>query len=184
MARRFRRHGPAGRDRFPGRVASGVLTLVALVTVVAIWGVKPTRLVQGWSVPLIDQSPNPEAAKLANAEGRRYFDAGDFTRAAQRFGVASRALPGVAEYHNNYGWALFRAGHLNGAQRELEKAIRIDSTRAIAHANLAEVWLARGDTTKGVAAYRRFLEVNTDPQHEQLAIDRLRRISRYFNPTM
>ncbi|MDP9347766.1 MAG: tetratricopeptide repeat protein, partial [Gemmatimonadota bacterium] len=86
------------------------------------------------------------------------------------------AAPGNAYYRNNLGWALFQAGEVEAAGRELAEAIRLDPGRAIAHANLGEVRWARGDAAGAIAAYERFLELNTDPRRERIAREKLRRM--------
>jgi Flp pilus assembly protein TadD len=167
------------------------MVVVGLVAVTAVWGLWPVD--EG--APRVERAqaaPVPEfvfavdarvvsdrfepTADPRNVEGIQYFEAGDFARAAQRFGTAARAMPSSPQFHNNYGWALLYAGQVAGAQRALETAIRLDSLNAIAHANLAEVLLVRGDTANGVAAYRRFLELSADPMQREVAEHRLRQV--------
>lgn len=111
-----------------------------------------------------------------NREGEALFARGNFSAAVERFRRAVRAAPGNAYYRNNLGWALFQAGDLDGAGRELEEMVRIDPRRDIAYANIGEVRWARGDREGAIAAYRRFLELNTDPRRERIATAKLRRM--------
>ncbi|HYW07601.1 MAG TPA: tetratricopeptide repeat protein [Longimicrobium sp.] len=113
------------------------------------------------------------ASGLARAAERR-FEMGDFPGAVAGFRRAVAAAPGNALYRNQLGWALFQSGDLPGAERELVATIRIDPRRAIAHANLGEVRRMRGDTDRGIASYRRFLELNNDGRRERIAREKLR----------
>jgi len=106
-------------------------------------------------------------------EGVERLGRGDQAGAVQRLRDAVRLEPGNAAFRNNLAWALFRAGEVDEAARELEGVLRDDPGRAIAYANLGEVRLAQGDTTAAIAAYRRFLELNADARREGIARRRL-----------
>jgi Flp pilus assembly protein TadD len=84
--------------------------------------------------------------------------------------------PQNAGYRNNLGWALFEAGELNAARRELEQTIQLNPGRDIAYANLGEVKWKQGDRAGAIAAYERFLELNADPRRERIAREKLRRM--------
>jgi hypothetical protein len=114
------------------------------------------------------------SAAALNREGEVLFARGDIAGAAARFRAAVQAAPTSAAYRNNLGWALFQLGDIDGAGRELSETIRLDPRRAIAHANMGEVHRARGDIAAAIAAYERFLELNTDPRREQIARGKLR----------
>ncbi|HJX26357.1 MAG TPA: tetratricopeptide repeat protein, partial [Thermoanaerobaculia bacterium] len=92
------------------------------------------------------------------------------------FRRAVQAAPQSAAYRNNLGWALYLAGDLEGAGRELNETLRLDPRRAIAYANLGEVHAARGDTASAIAGYERFLELNNDARRERIAREKLRRL--------
>ncbi|HET6762099.1 MAG TPA: tetratricopeptide repeat protein, partial [Longimicrobiaceae bacterium] len=90
--------------------------------------------------------------------------------------AAVQAAPGNAAYRNNLAWALFQAGDQEGAAGQLDETLRLDPRRAIAYANLGELRAARGDRAGAVAAYQRFLALNSDPRREQIAREKLRRL--------
>jgi tRNA A-37 threonylcarbamoyl transferase component Bud32 len=115
-------------------------------------------------------------ASRLNREGEALFARNDLPAAVARFRAAVRAAPGNAYYRNNLGWALFRAGEVEEAGRELEETVRLDPRRDIAYANLGEVRAAQGDTAAAIALYERFLELNTSPRREQVAQGKLRRL--------
>ena len=124
-----------------------------------------------------EEAPGRSAGAI-NAEGQRLFERRDYAAAAEHFRLAAEREPGSALYRNNYGWALHRLGRNAAAQRELERAIRLNPRRGIAYANLGEVKAALGDTAAAIAAYERFLQLNTDERREQTAraiLSRLRR---------
>ncbi|HEX8907067.1 MAG TPA: tetratricopeptide repeat protein, partial [Longimicrobiaceae bacterium] len=118
----------------------------------------------------------PAAAVAANREGEALFERGDVEGAVARFRRAVAAAPGNAYYHNNLGWALFQLGRVDEAGRELAQAVRLDPRRDIAYANIGEVERAKGNVQGAIAAYERFLQLNTDPRREQIAREKLRRL--------
>jgi TolA-binding protein len=113
-------------------------------------------------------------APRLNAEGLRALQQGDFSAAVDRFRRATEQSPGSIEYRNNYGWAFFRMGDIQAADREIQQVIRQDPQREIAYANLGEVRLAQGDTAAAIAMYERFLEPNRDPRRRSIAEEKLR----------
>ncbi|HEU4456560.1 MAG TPA: protein kinase [Longimicrobium sp.] len=127
-------------------------------------------------VPAAPAAAGSASASAINARGQSRFERGDIAGAVALFRQAVAAAPRNAFYRNNLGWALLQAGDVDGAGRELEETIRLDPRRAIAHANLGEVHAARGDIAAAIAAYERFLELNTDPRREEIARGKLRRL--------
>jgi Flp pilus assembly protein TadD len=109
-----------------------------------------------------------------NREGEALFERGDMDGAVARFRQAVASAPGNAYYRNNLGWALFQAGQVEDAARELAQAVRLDPRRDIAYANIGEVERARGNTAAAIAAYERFLQLNTDPRRAEIARAKLR----------
>jgi Flp pilus assembly protein TadD len=108
-----------------------------------------------------------------NTEGEGLFERGDVPGAAEAFREAVRMDPGNAGYRNNLAWALFQAGDTEGAAGQIDQVLRLDPNRAIAYANLGEIRRARGDRAGAIAAYRRFLQLNTDPRRERIAQEKL-----------
>ena len=115
-------------------------------------------------------------ALALHEEGLRLFQGGSYREAAERFQLAVRLEPDNVHFRNNLAWALFRAGRVGEASSELDEVLRRAPRRDIAYANLAEIRLAQGDTTAAIAAYRRFLELNTDPRRESVARRKLAEI--------
>jgi Flp pilus assembly protein TadD len=114
------------------------------------------------------------SASRLNQEGERLFASGDYGAAVDRFRRAVQISPGSAHFRNNLGWALFQLRELDEAARQLEEAARQDPRRAIVHANLGEVRWAQGDRAGAIAAYERFLQLNTNPRQRRIAEERLR----------
>lgn len=117
-------------------------------------------------------------ALALHQEGLRLFQSRSFDEAVERFELAVRLEPGNVLFRNNLAWALFRAGRVDDAARELDEVLRRDPRRDIAYANLGEVRLARGDTAGAISAYRRFLELNADPRRDRVARQKLAEIER------
>lgn len=116
------------------------------------------------------------AARRLNREGEGAFERGEVNDAVRRLRAAVQREPGNVLFRNNLGWALFEAGQLDEARRELEQVIRMNPRRDIAHANLGEVKWKQGDRAGAIAAYERFLELNSDPRRERIAREKLRRM--------
>ncbi|HEX8320698.1 protein kinase domain-containing protein [Longimicrobium sp.] len=116
------------------------------------------------------------AARRLNREGEGAFERGEVSDAVRRLRAAVQRDPGNVLFRNNLGWALFEAGQLDEARRELEQVIRMNPRRDIAYANLGEVKWKQGDRAGAIAAYERFLELNSDPRRERIAREKLRRM--------
>lgn len=114
------------------------------------------------------------SAAAEAAEADRLFTRGNLPGAIAGFRRAVAAAPSNAYYRNQLGWALFQSGDMAGAERELQATVRLDPRRAIAYANLGEVYRVQGDTPRAVANYRRFLELNREPRRERIATEKLR----------
>lgn len=121
-------------------------------------------------------APREAGPARLNREGEALFERNEIPEAVERFRAAVASAPNSAHYRNNLGWALFQLGEVDAAGRELEETLRLDPRRAIAYANLGEVRAAQGDTAAAIAAYERFLELNTDPRRERIARGKLRRL--------
>ncbi|HEY9868055.1 MAG TPA: tetratricopeptide repeat protein [Candidatus Obscuribacterales bacterium] len=95
----------------------------------------------------------PVAAGDSTAAGGR---AGHWRRAAQDApsveACKKRAEkePNSAEAHNDLGWALRQHGDLEGAERSLREAIRLDARMPQAHCNLSVVLLDKNDAQGAV----------------------------------
>jgi serine/threonine protein kinase len=124
----------------------------------------------------LEPEPEPDAmdAFLANQEGMRFYQAGDFQNAVEQFRRAVRIDPDDPAYRNNFARALHRLGLHQEAEEELVRVTRMDPGRAVAYANLADTRLALADTTGAIAALERFLEVNTDIRQQGIQERRLR----------
>jgi serine/threonine protein kinase/predicted negative regulator of RcsB-dependent stress response len=123
-----------------------------------------------------EASASDATAGRLNREAEGAFERGDVSDAVRRLRAAVQRDPGNALFRNNLGWALFETGQLDEARRELEQVIRMSPGRDIAYANLGEVKWKQGDRAGAIAAYERFLELNSDPRRERIAREKLRRM--------
>ncbi|HEX8211483.1 MAG TPA: serine/threonine-protein kinase [Longimicrobium sp.] len=140
-------------------------------------GTTPTASGTFAGTSTLPRSPAPAsspAAASAARQAEQRFEVGDFPAAVAGFRRAVAAAPRNAHYRNQLGWALFQSGDLAGAERELRETVRLDPNRAIAYANLGEVYRVRGQTPAAIANYRRFLELNTNERREEIARGKLR----------
>ncbi len=116
-------------------------------------------------------------AFMLNQEGERLYARGDFERAAELFRRAAEVTPDDPVYRSNHGRALFRLGRLDQAKDELETSLRQDPTRALPYQNLADVYLARGDTARARESLEQFLQLSGDPAQREAAAEQLERLS-------
>lgn len=110
------------------------------------------------------EEPTPLDALLANQEGLRFYQRGDYPTALEQFRRAMQIEPGNPEYRNNYALTLMRLGMAEEAIPELQRVLRLDPERARAYVNLGDAYLAVGDTLAAISAYERFLEISDDPR--------------------
>jgi tetratricopeptide (TPR) repeat protein/tRNA A-37 threonylcarbamoyl transferase component Bud32 len=115
-------------------------------------------------------------ARDANREGLRHFQQREYGEALAAFRRASSLVPGEAEYRNNEGYALFRLGRRDEAAAVLEEVVERYPDRHVAYANLADVYLARGDTAAAVATLERLLDRDPPGPRRRLARQVLERI--------
>lgn len=133
--------------------------------------------------PIAPAEPEPEPvvspaleAALANQEGMRLFQEGDFAAAREQFARALELAPEATEYRYNYALALLRLGDDAAAAQQLERVLRQQPTHAGAHFYLGELRLARGDTTGAIAAWETVLQHSTDPRERAITERRLREV--------
>jgi len=125
--------------------------------------------------PAPRRAPAAEA-RDANRAGLRHFQQREYGEALAAFRRASSLVPGEAEYRNNEGYALFRLGRRDEAAQVLEEVVERYPDRHVAYANLADVYLARGDTAAAVATLERLLERDPPGPRRRLARQVLERI--------
>ncbi|HEX8274304.1 MAG TPA: protein kinase [Longimicrobiaceae bacterium] len=115
-------------------------------------------------------------ARDANREGLRHFQRREYGEALAAFRRAGSLVPAEAEYRNNEGYALFRLGRNDEAVAVLEEVVERYPDRHVAYANLADVYLAQGDTAAAVAALERLLARDPPRPRARLAQQVLERI--------
>lgn len=87
----------------------------------------------------------------------RLADAGDGDRAVAMFENAIAAGPRVSRIRFNYGTYLLEQGQLEAAEKQLRRAIRLESDSAAGWANLGVVVAKQGDTTEARRCFERAL---------------------------
>jgi|GEM_PF-3579714 len=122
------------------------------------------------------RSPAAEA-RSANGDGLRHFRAREYGPALEAFRRAVRLAPGEAEYRNNEGYALYRLGRTREAAAVLAEVVDRNPDRLVAYANLADAFLAQGDTAAAVDALERLLDRDPPDTRRRMAervLDRIR----------
>ena len=120
--------------------------------------------------------PDIELAAAFHTEGVYRLDRGDVEVALERLARAVEISPWDPVYRDDFGWALFTAGHTVRGADEIEASIRLDPGRPQPFAKLGEVRLELGDTAAALAAYLRFVRLNEDPDLDAEAQQRIREI--------
>ncbi len=127
--------------------------------------------------PAPPRRPPAAEARDANGEGLRHFRAREYGAALEAFRRAVRLAPGEAEYRNNEGYALYRLGRAREAAAVLTEVVERNPDRLVAYANLADAFLAQGDTTAAVHALERLLDRDPPDTRRRMAervLDRIR----------
>lgn len=84
--------------------------------------------------------------------------------------------------YTSWGWALFRLGHTEEAERTLRRAIDRNPGLAVAHANLARVLLAQDRRADAAAALRRAIDLAPEQRSYREELRRLERLELRFPP--
>ena len=74
--------------------------------------------------------------------------------------------PGTGAYLDSLGWAYFRQGKLELAEKYLNDAARILPRDATVHEHLGDVLAKRGDTTRALSLYRVALTLDPESKDE------------------
>ncbi len=125
--------------------------------------------------PAPRRAPAAEA-RDANRAGLRHFQRREYGEALAAFRRARSLVPGEAEYRNNEGYTLLRLGRRDEAAAVLEEVVERYPDRHVAYANLADVYLAQGDTAAAVATLERLLDRDPPGPRRRLAQQVLERI--------
>ncbi len=127
--------------------------------------------------PALPRRAPAAEARDANREGLRHFQRREYDRALAAFRRAGSLVPAEAEYRNNEGYALLRLGRNDEAAEVLEEVVDRYPDRHVAYANLADAYLAQGDTAAAVATLERLLDRDPPGPRRRLArqvLDRIR----------
>jgi Flp pilus assembly protein TadD len=76
---------------------------------------------------------------------------------------AVRADPTNASFLDSLGWAFFRLGRFEEAERNLVEAARLDQTSATIHEHLGDTYQKRGKTELARAAWQKALSLSVEP---------------------
>ncbi|HXH39834.1 MAG TPA: tetratricopeptide repeat protein [Thermoanaerobaculia bacterium] len=112
---------------------------------------------------------HPDHAGTMNYLGYMWADAGvNLDRAADMLAKAVTLEPGNGAYLDSLGWAYFRQGKLDLAEKNLNEAARILPRDATVHEHLGDVLARRGDTNRALSLYR--VALTLDPESKDEAI--------------
>ena len=103
---------------------------------------------------------DPRQAQRLLAAGRAAIARGALQSGIEQLERASKLLPKSALIHGELGWALFRAGKLDPAERELRAALALKAGRAARGAflySLGRVQEVRGNKHAAMEAYKKSL---------------------------
>ncbi len=133
-----------------------------------------SALVDSTAVDTVPQGPTAVDAAVANEEGLRYMQAGDYPTAVEQFRRAVTIDPENAEYLDNFGYALLQAGQPAEALAQIRRATEVDPSRVVAYNHLADAARVVGDTVGAIAALERYMELSTYEPGRRIAEDRIR----------
>jgi Flp pilus assembly protein TadD len=75
---------------------------------------------------------------------------------------AVRAEPTNSSFLDSLGWAYFKLGKLDEAERHLSEAARRDTASATIHDHLGDLYLRRGKTEQARAAWQKALALTVE----------------------
>ncbi|MFN3308321.1 MAG: tetratricopeptide repeat protein, partial [Anaerolineales bacterium] len=75
------------------------------------------------------------------------------------------SLEDHARSHYLLGKLFYRSGHLDQAVYHLDEAIKLSPNNEAAHLTLGDVYFARGESERALAAYHRCLDINSENSH-------------------
>ncbi|HEX9459746.1 MAG TPA: tetratricopeptide repeat protein [Thermoanaerobaculia bacterium] len=110
---------------------------------------------------------HPENAGTMNYLGYMWAEQGiHLDRAAEMLNKAVTLEPGNGAYLDSLGWAYFRQGKLDLAEKYLNNAAQILPRDATVHEHLGDVLAKRGDTTRALSLYRVALTLDPESKDE------------------
>jgi len=106
----------------------------------------------------IENAPRPgqgnkKAARVLNDQGLASSKDYDFNNAVKMFEEANKLDKSDIEIVSNLGFSYFKQGNLDLAQQAITTTLTMSPGRAIAWANLGEVFGAKGDISRAVACF-------------------------------
>jgi tetratricopeptide (TPR) repeat protein len=111
---------------------------------------------------------HPENTGTMNYLGYMWAEQGvHLDRAAEMLNRAVTLEPGNGAYLDSLGWAYFRQGKLDLAEKYLNNAAQILPRDATVHEHLGDVLAKRGDTNRALSLYR--VALNLDPESKDEA---------------
>jgi len=110
---------------------------------------------------------HPENAGTMNYLGYMWAEQGvHLDRAAEMLNKAVTLEPGNGAYLDSLGWAYFRQGKLDLAEKYLNNAAQILPRDATVHEHLGDVLAKRGETTRALSLYRVALTLDPESKDE------------------
>ena len=111
---------------------------------------------------------HPDHAGTMNYLGYMWAEQGvHLDRAAEMLNKAVTQEPGNGAYLDSLGWAYFRQGKLELAEKYLNDAAQVLPRDATVHEHLGDVLAKRGQTTRALSLYR--VALNLDPESKDEA---------------
>jgi tetratricopeptide (TPR) repeat protein len=110
---------------------------------------------------------HPDHAGTMNYLGYMWAEQGvNLDRAADMLMKAVSLEPGNGAYLDSLGWAYFRQGKLELAEKSLNEAAQILPRDATVHEHLGDVLVKRGETTRALSLYRVALTLDPESKDE------------------
>jgi predicted Zn-dependent protease len=105
----------------------------------------------------------PENATALNNFGYFLVERNErLTEALEMIQRAVRAEPTNSSFLDSLGWAYFKLGKLDDAERQLKEAARLDPTSSTIHEHLGDVFQKQGKITEARAAWQKALSLSTE----------------------
>ncbi len=110
---------------------------------------------------LIARAGSDRQANAAFSAGIKYFDLGDYPRAAQALKEAVAYDPANAKAEQMLGWSLDATNDLKGAAQHYEAYLKLSPRNAEVWYNLGAVYRQRKDYKKAVRCFKKALAIDS-----------------------
>lgn len=138
----------------------GLASRVAAISAIVLLTAMPFGCSKEKTNAPADQAQQAAAGKEHYDKGVQLSLKGQLDEAIKEYEASLQANPGVAEVHNNIGFAYFDKKDMDKAIEHQKKALELNPNLANAHYGLALALEAKGDKPGAVSSWKQFASLS------------------------